>query len=508
MQQTRQAPVYPQPVYARPVRRSTNNRLLIVFLILVLLGVSTFGAMGLAGALYYFSGQILPGVSVAGIRLGGQSVEQAADTLTAGWTLITVKAGERTIPVNPAQLGLALDAQATARNASQEGRGQGSLLAALMSKATVEPVLMVDSAKLSAGIAALAPQLEQAPRNATIRMVNGQLMPISAVMGTKIDTAATSTRLLQNMSGAFSTGILELATTPVAPAVTDASGLLEKARTLLASPLTLNLYDPITNQNNPVSIPAVQWGAWLTTENTASGVQFAIDQAALSGVLKAQNVGNGRTFDAAQGAQALNTALAAGQNTATVQIHYQATQYTVQAGDTLTGIAWRIGIPGWKIAKVNPNVNLDTLSVGQVITLPPKDANLELPIIPNQRIVISISKQKMWVYENGQVKWDWIASTGIVSSPTMPGVYQILSHEQTAYAGNWNLDMPFFMAIYDAVPGFSNGIHGMPTRNGYSVLWESALGRPVTYGCILLSNANVRALYEWAKEGVVVEIQA
>jgi lipoprotein-anchoring transpeptidase ErfK/SrfK len=30
----------------------------------------------------------------------------------------------------------------------------------------------------------------------------------------------------------------------------------------------------------------------------------------------------------------------------------------------------------------------------------------------------------------------------------------------------------------------------------------------VTYGCILLSNENAEALYNWAQEGVVVEIQA
>jgi len=506
--QTRQTALYPQPVYAKPVSPISGNRVLIVCLILFLLGFGTFGAMSLAAMAYYFSGEILPGVSAFGVSLGGMDVDQAANALTVGWATITVKAGERTVQVNPAQLGLSLDAQATARKASQEGRGQGDLIQALFGKTYIEPVLVVDSAKLFEGITVLAPQLEKPAQNATIRMTNGQLIPIAAVIGSKVDTAGTVARLTQSASAAFASGTLELATTTLNPTVIDATALLEKARTLLASPLTLNLYDPISNQTNSVSIPPSQWGAWLTTENTPMGVQFAVDKGALSTVLKAQSPGNGRTFDADQGAQVLNNALAIGQNTATVQIHYQPTQYAVQSGDTLTSIAWKIGIPYWRIARANPNANLDTLSVGQVITLPPKDANLEVPIIPNKRIVISISKQKMWAYENGQVKWDWAASTGITSSPTMPGVYQILSHEQTAYAGNWDLDMPFFMAIYDAVPGFSNGIHGMPTRNGRSVLWENALGRPVTYGCILLSNANARALYEWAQEGVVVEIQA
>jgi lipoprotein-anchoring transpeptidase ErfK/SrfK len=113
----------------------------------------------------------------------------------------------------------------------------------------------------------------------------------------------------------------------------------------------------------------------------------------------------------------------------------------------------------------------------------------------------------MWVYERGVVRWEWVISTGVWDSPTMPGVFQILSHHVSAYAGNWDLDMPYFMGIYETVPGFTNGIHGMVTRRGASLLWENALGRPVTYGCILLSNAHVKTLYEWAPEGVVVEVR-
>jgi lipoprotein-anchoring transpeptidase ErfK/SrfK len=142
-----------------------------------------------------------------------------------------------------------------------------------------------------------------------------------------------------------------------------------------------------------------------------------------------------------------------------------------------------------------------------VITIPSKDDLLPLPVVPDKRIVISISKQRMWVYERGQVKWDWIASTGIPDSPTMPGIYQVQSHDGTAYAGNWNLYMPFFMSIYEAVPGFSNGIHGFPSRGGSQILWEGSLGRPVTYGCILLSTTNAKLLYQWAENGVVTEIQ-
>jgi lipoprotein-anchoring transpeptidase ErfK/SrfK len=134
---------------------------------------------------------------------------------------------------------------------------------------------------------------------------------------------------------------------------------------------------------------------------------------------------------------------------------------------------------------------------------------LPLPVVSYKRIVISISQQQMWAYEWGELQWAWTVSTGIGSSPTSPGVFQIQSHDTNAYAASWDLWMPHFIGIYRPVPasGFMNGFHGFPTRDGINLLWTGNLGYPVTYGCILLSSHNASVLYDWAEEGVVVEIR-
>ena len=115
----------------------------------------------------------------------------------------------------------------------------------------------------------------------------------------------------------------------------------------------------------------------------------------------------------------------------------------------------------------------------------------------------------MKVFEDGELKWDWPASTGLPSLPTSPGVFQIQTHEKNAYAGNWDLWMPYFMGIYRPVPNqeFMNGFHGFPSKNQQQLLWIKNLGKPVTYGCILLSTENATLLYDWAPEGVIVEIE-
>jgi lipoprotein-anchoring transpeptidase ErfK/SrfK len=160
------------------------------------------------------------------------------------------------------------------------------------------------------------------------------------------------------------------------------------------------------------------------------------------------------------------------------------------------------------IQQANPGVG-DFMQPGDVLVIPSPDAFVPLPVVEDKRIVVSISKQKLWAYENGAVKWEWLGSTGIASSPTSPGVYQAQSHQLGAYASIWNLDMPYFLGIYEPAQGsdFMNGIHSFPKRNGSQILWTGNLGAPITFGCVLVSSTDAKLLYDWAQDGVVVEIQ-
>jgi lipoprotein-anchoring transpeptidase ErfK/SrfK len=64
------------------------------------------------------------------------------------------------------------------------------------------------------------------------------------------------------------------------------------------------------------------------------------------------------------------------------------------------------------------------------------------------------------------------------------------------------------MGIYRPVPSvdFMNGFHGFPTRNRNQILWTKNLGSPITFGCIMVSNDNAKLLYDWADDGVIVDI--
>ena len=471
--------------------------------------VSSVVAVGLGGAIVFGRG-ILPGVQANGIALGSMSQAQAETALADGAATATLVDQERRWPVDAAQLGITLDVVATAQRAYETGRSQGDTLQSIFGRMLVAPVYTVDTAVAHDALLQMAgEQFDLAPVNAGIALVDDEVVATPPQMGRQLDPAATAD--LWQREGYDSTiDGWPLVMREVIPPVSDASGMVQQARQLLAQNLSISLFDPVDGQRSVIDVPSDTWRGWVEVsipDGSETPVMTA-DTAAVEAYL-AQHIEQnaGRSIDLSQAAAALSDAFASGDlSSVDIVVRHGLRQHTVQPGETLMTIGWDYGIPYLYIQQANDGI--ESLSVGQTITLPAADEFLLKPVVTAKRIVVSISQQRTRVYENDQLIWDWPSSTGISSSPTWPGVYQIISHEPNAYAANWDLYMPDFMGVYLPVPGadFTNGFHGFPTRGGGQLLWENSLGTRVTYGCILLSNENVQLLYDWAEEGVVVEI--
>ncbi len=303
--------------------------------------------------------------------------------------------------------------------------------------------------------------------------------------------------------------------TVVFPMIGADSPLYEEASRLMNSPLSVRVFDPVTGDSVYWEAMPSEWGKWVSVAQSPDsplGYAFWADDAPLHDFLtqRAQsNLDATRTLNFDEGVLSLQNALTKGDLTgAWVQVRHQERVHTVQAGESLTSIAWDYGVPYLYIQNLNGGQT--TFGIGQQVLIPPADLFLTLPVVPNKRIEISISQQVTRVYEDGQLLYEWASSTGISDSPTWTGVYQVMFRELNAYASNWNLYMPYFIGVYQPVPNadFTNGFHGFPTRGGGQLLWENSLGRRVTYGCILLNTQNIQWLYEWADVGVVVRIIA
>jgi LysM repeat protein len=299
----------------------------------------------------------------------------------------------------------------------------------------------------------------------------------------------------------------------VPAAVRDVSPALAAAQALLSQSLPIRAWDPVRDAAFAWDLPPVTWGPWLQLADLSpDGARptWAVKEssvAAWTATLEGQ-LGPDRYLKPDEVTAHLRDVLNGAGGTAPLRVYHHPVTHQVEAGETVSSIGARFGIPYPWIQQANPSLG-DSLRVGQPVTIPSPDELIPLPVVAGKRIVVSLAEQKVRALENGQEKWVWPASTGIASSPTAPGVFQVQSHAEEAYASNWDLNMPKFIGIYRPIPtsSFMNGFHGFPSRGDRQILWTNSLGHPVTYGCILLGTEAAQLLYDWAEPGTIVEVR-
>jgi lipoprotein-anchoring transpeptidase ErfK/SrfK len=120
-------------------------------------------------------------------------------------------------------------------------------------------------------------------------------------------------------------------------------------------------------------------------------------------------------------------------------------------------------------------------------------------------ILVDISEQHMYVYENEQLLYSFVASTGI-NNGTRTGLFHVQSKIPNAYGATWNIWMPNWLGIYWS-GSLENGIHALPILSNGAELWAGYLGHPISYGCVVLGSYEASLLYNWAEIGTPVEIR-
>jgi lipoprotein-anchoring transpeptidase ErfK/SrfK len=480
----------------------------------------------------YPARRILPGVWCIGLNLGGMTRSHATAVLRENWESRTVRLdpgayslGGAERGVRPAALGLEIDLETTVEAAFRRGRTLDRLVARTRGEERfyVEPVVIYDAASVREYLSRLKSEIDLEPVSESLRLVDGRVELTPSQPGRALDLDATALRLQGAPVRVVWSERLELVIRDVPAPELDLSAVVEQANAWLSNTLLVEVFDPISGQTARWHAAPPQWGEWVSlrvdparAQEGDAGLAWDFDIPAAQAALETQmdawiadgQVAPSSYVELSAAAEAMWEAVMQERWAVHLRAYHYGSRYTVRSGETLSSIAGEVGIPYPWLEQANPGVS-DSLSVGQVIQVPSPDVMLPLPVVENKRIVVSISRQRMWAYQDGALIWEWVVSTGIPSSPTAPGIFQVQSHDGTAYASSWDLWMPHFLGIYRPVPSsdFMNGFHGFPTRDGVSLLWTGNLGYPVTYGCILLDTGNAALLYDWAEDGVIVEIQ-
>jgi vancomycin resistance protein YoaR len=230
--------------------------------LLVLLCFELFALAGVGGLALYesrYAGRIYEGVQVAGIPLGGMTLDEATAAIAAGLTpypgpAITLRYADRMWSLAAADLGVAVDALATAGAAYAVGR-QGMLNSAplrylpadlvtqwgaLELGRTVRPILRYDDNRLAYTLKRIAQEIDLPPREARLVISGVDVQSADGSAGRQVDLEATRAQIA-GILRAGRGGTVELVVEERPPSVSSVGEAAAKATALLREPLMLNV---------------------------------------------------------------------------------------------------------------------------------------------------------------------------------------------------------------------------------------------------------------------------
>jgi vancomycin resistance protein YoaR len=199
-----------------------------------------------AGALYAFDrqydGRILPGVRAGSIDLSGLTPESARSRLGAAYAPaaegeLLLTAGDRTVRVSYADVGRRIDVDALVADAAAIGRS-GSAFDRLIGNVRtavrgvdLDPRMLLDETALTARIEAVAANLDRAPSDASVAIVDTGFELTSGKNGLRADREAPLAQATAALLRLDAPGRVEISipTVEVEPTITTAEATEAKA---------------------------------------------------------------------------------------------------------------------------------------------------------------------------------------------------------------------------------------------------------------------------------------
>ena len=184
--------------------------------------------------------------------------------------------------------------------------------------------------------------------------------------------------------------------------------------------------------------------------------------------------------------------------------------HVVQPGEHLSAIARAYGITWPAIAAVNNISNPNHIYSGQTLVIPDAataatyaGAATYTPAAPaptitsGKQIIVDLSDQRVYAYENGQLLRNVLVSTGLWGTPTVTGNFTIYSKNEAQLMsgpGYYLPGVPWVMYFYR-----DYSLHG--------TYWHSNFGQPMSHGCVNMPTPDAAWLYQWAPIGTPVRVQ-
>lgn len=251
----------------------------------------------------HYEDRIYPGVYAASIDLSGLSIADAQARLAEQFTyanraVFTFRDGANFWQMSAAELGVTLDAEATAWQAYEIGHnndpfrrvtGQAS---AWFEGRSVAPIVRYDQAAALARLQAIAAEIDQPPINASLMLNGTQVISTPGQMGRVLDIPTTLQRLDEQIMRLQPGAEIPLAIREAQPALWNADATAARIELALSDPVHLVASAPDGTQLGPWTANVEQIAALLrvTLEPQADGsarYEVDIDMTAFASALDA-----------------------------------------------------------------------------------------------------------------------------------------------------------------------------------------------------------------------------
>jgi len=141
----------------------------------------------------------------------------------------------------------------------------------------------------------------------------------------------------------------------------------------------------------------------------------------------------------------------------------------------------------YKTWPINFATRVDDVSMTQILLGRDPD-----PKAQPRKIIISLSEQRVRLYEDGKVKLSTRCSTGKSGYSTPKGTFVITNKDRTRISNLYDAEMPYFMRLSCSAIGMHQGY--VPSY-------------PASHGCIRLPEGYARTFFKTAEVGDIVVIQ-
>lgn len=428
----------------------------------------------IAGAWWAGTNLIAPGVTVAGVPIGGLTADAAAERIsdTIAQTAVDVTVNSSTATIAGADLGASLDAGALANDAFS-AHPLWQVGGWFPESDPVVPV--IDEGVADQALAEAFADIWTHPVNAEVAFdpAADSYVVHPGVDGSGVDTAAVAAAYTQRLTDADAPAAVSEQLVPLTPAITTetASTRADELNAMLAA---VGFY---VGEERTVPVAPATMASWLTltADTDAGAIVTSADENAIATVLDG---------------------LAAAVNREPVT----AVQVVNNAGSVL-----RTNVEGLDGRVLETT---DGIAAGFATQLAAGNAAYQLPVAvtPHETesivrlLEVDLSEQHLYIKENGQVIDSWTISSGKPGWETNQGHFTV----------NWKVRM---QDMGNATVGYLQpDVEWVMYFSGdqafHAVYWRPTTAVPMSHGCVGMPTSLAKQIYEWADVGTDVWVHA